>query len=86
MDRIDLIKVTQDLSLPQRNTVYLLQDSWDDWFTFETLYSVIYFYDGLNKHFIGYIKIGQKNQTARVPNLPNECLYFSDEFFSLGIN
>lgn len=40
MDRIDLIKVTQDLSLPQRNTVYLLHDSWDDWFTFETEYSV----------------------------------------------
>lgn len=86
MDRIDLIKVTQDLSLPQRNTVYLLHDSWDDWFTFETEYSVIYFDDELNKHFIGYIKIGQKNQTARVPNLPNECLHFSDEFFSLGIN
>ena len=64
MDRIDLIKVTQDLSLPQRNTVYLLHDSWDDWFTFETEYSVIYFDDELNKLIIGYIKIGQKNQTA----------------------
>ncbi len=85
MDRVDTIRVTSDLT-PQKNTVYLLHDNWDDWFKFETEYRVIYYDEKLNRHAIGYVKIGQKNQTERVPNLPEECSSFPDKFFSLGIN
>ena len=86
MDRVERIRVTHDLTMPKQNTVYLIHDNWDDWFTFETEYNVVYYDDKKEKHFIGYVKIGQKNQVERVPNLPEECDCFSEEFFSLGIN
>ena len=81
-----MIKVVPFVSMPQKNTVYLIHDNWDDWFTFETEYKVLYYDDKLDKHIIGYVKIGEKYQKTRIPNLPEECICFSDDFFSLGIN
>lgn len=65
---------------------YLLTDSWDDWFEFNTLYSLFIFDEEGNRHSIGGVKIGQfemaeKQRRAEIP----ECFDILDErFFSLG--
>ena len=86
MDKIKIIKVADIIFEPQKNTLYLIHNNWDDWFTFETEYRAEYYDDKLEKYSIGYVKVGERNQKNRVPNLPEECLEFSEDFFSLGIN
>lgn len=63
------------------DNVYLQNNSWDDWFEFETVYGVRY----LNKH-IGYIKIGKIGQTERRACLPNSFTCLPEGYFSLGTN
>lgn len=84
MQRINKIKIVSFLNSLEEKTIYLIHDNWDDWFTYETTYSVIYVDELRNKHIIGTIKIGQVNQNQRIPDLPKECKKFSEDFFSLG--
>lgn len=65
--------------------IYLLNDSWDDWFTFETLFQAVYFRNGEHLR-IGGVKIGKKGQTTRRPILPGEFTELSEDYFSLGAN
>ena len=69
-----------------KSRAYLLSDSWDDWFTFSTLYSLIIFDDKRKRHIIGEVKIGETDmeQDQRRPNLPDEFESLDDTFFSLG--
>ena len=76
-------------SLPNNlttNTAYLINDNWDDWFEFETLYKL--FYDDINnqRHTIGYVKIGQFNMSKeqRRATLPDTFQNLNENFFSLG--
>lgn len=44
----------------RKNTVYLLNDAWDDWFRYETQYRVEYIdLNGESKK-IGFVKIAEK--------------------------
>lgn len=61
------------------NKVYLINSNWDDWFEFETVYTVYY----LN-NYIGGVKIGRKGQTERRAFLPSSFEHLPDGFFSLG--
>ena len=61
------------------NIVYLLNNNWDDWFEFETVYNVYY----LNRA-IGCIKIGRRGQTERRAPLPPLFDKLPDDYFSLG--
>lgn len=65
--------------------IYLLNDQWDDWFTYETLFQVVYCNYG-DQERIGSVKIGKKNQSERRPELPKEFTELGEEFFSLGVN
>lgn len=65
------------------NTIYLIQDNWDDWFTYSTLFNVRYVDEKGKKHKIGGVKIGQRDQ-GRSPELPNKFKQLSEDFFSLG--
>jgi len=69
-----------------RDIVYLVEDNWDDWFTYSTLY-FMYYIDkkGIN-HEIGGVKIGQRKQTGRRPQLPVSFTELDDRFFSLGLS
>lgn len=68
------------------NVIFLFHSSWDDWFTYSTLYT-LYYYDneGLSYNF-GSIKIGQFNMESgqRTPKLPDSFEVLNDNFFSLG--
>lgn len=66
-----------------KNTIYLILDNWDDWFTYSTLFRVRYIDNTGKKHMMGGVKIGQKNQ-GRSPKLPEKFEKLNDEFFSLG--
>jgi predicted ATPase len=68
------------------NTAYLVTDNWDDWFEFETLYSLVVIDDKGQRHNIGGVKIGQfsMSEGQRKPKIPNNFDSLGDEFFSLG--
>lgn len=86
MGYINKIKVVDSINtirLQERN-IYLIHDGWNDWFKYETLFSVVYIDDDKKQNFLGAVKIAQINQNDRSPQLPDETSQFDDRFFSLG--
>nr|QRW41067.1 hypothetical protein [bacterium] len=77
-------KVVDSVWSGEINTIYLVNNNWDDWFTYETVFDVVYFDSDGNRKSIGAVKIGQKNQKGRRPVLPAKFGKIGDEFFSLG--
>ena len=76
-------------TLPQVNTsdtVYLINNNWDDWFEFETLYQLFYDDYDNQRHSIGYVKIGQFNMSKeqRRASLSENFNDLNENFFSLG--
>ena len=65
---------------------YLLEDNWNDWFEFQTLYTLWVVDAESNEHLIGGVKVGEfsmpKGQPR--PNLPQAFTELGDRFFSLG--
>ncbi len=66
--------------------VYLINNKWDDWFEFETLYQLFYDDSSRQRHTIGYVKIGQINmqRDQRRASLPTIFSNLDENFFSLG--
>lgn len=69
-----------------KNTFYLIEDSWDDWFTYSTLYDLVYFDQNSKEYRIGSLKIGQfgMEQNQRRPKIPRSFECLDSQFFSLG--
>jgi hypothetical protein len=69
-----------------RDVVYLLEDGWDDWFRFNSMYVVTYYDSSSKVHRVGEVKIGQFGMTngQRRPAIPEEFERLSEQFFSLG--
>ncbi|ELY2473212.1 AAA family ATPase [Cronobacter sakazakii] len=87
-------------SLPTQGipkTVYLLKENWNDWFYWETLFTMIYCdLDGKFNR-IGELKIAQKSMKsesecnsdeekvwAKKPDIPDVFPFLNDVYFSLG--
>lgn len=70
----------------QENTIYLVEDQWDDWFRYSTMYQVILCAPNQINKRLGSIKIGQFNMQddQRRPNLPSIFKNLDPNFFSLG--
>jgi ABC-type cobalamin/Fe3+-siderophores transport system ATPase subunit len=70
----------------ESNTAYLINDNWDDWFEFSTLYSLYYNDTNNNKTCIGNVKIGQTNmeEAQRRANISENFTSLSEIYFSLG--
>jgi predicted ATPase len=68
------------------NCAVLLEDEWDDWFQFSTMYSVFLFDEEGNQQSLGSVKIGQVDmkQDQRRPDLPKSFTELDERFFSLG--
>ena len=66
--------------------VLLVEDQWDDWFEFSTMYTVYVFDAGGIRHHIGSVKIGQFGMATkqRRPALESDFESLDDRFFSLG--
>lgn len=54
-----------------KDTIYLILNNWDDWFTYSTLFKVRYIDKNGIKHKMSGVKIGQKGQ-GRSPRLPEK--------------
>lgn len=65
---------------------FLVIDHWDDWFKYNTLYSLILVDDQGNRHDIGGVKIGQfkMKDGQRRPEIPQDFEQLDEQFFSLG--
>ncbi len=76
------------MSLPDegQDIGVLVEDNWNDWYEFRTLYYLRYFDQMGARHDIGGVKIGQfqmgKDQDR--PYLPKEFFELDDRFFSVG--
>ena len=68
------------------NQAYLLEDDWDDWFKFNTLYSLVIFDEDGERHALGGVKIGQFAMAdgQRRAAIPESFDNLDDRFFSLG--
>ena len=84
--RFRVIPNSGDIPKEGQDIGYLLEDNWDDWFKYKTLYVLTYFDNAGEKHNIGGVKIGQFEMEAsqRRPNLPNDFEELDERFFSLG--
>jgi ABC-type branched-subunit amino acid transport system ATPase component len=75
-------------NLPQqaRSQAFLVNDNWDDWFKFATLYVLVFVDENGQRHKIGGVKIGQFNMTRdqRRAALDGEFEALDERFFSLG--
>lgn len=67
--------------------VFLIQDSWNDWWKYQTLYSIYVAHNG-ELEWIGSTKIGNKklkyvNEMLSV-DIPEEFQEIGEDYFSLG--
>jgi len=69
-----------------RSQAYLVIDGWDDWFKYNTMYTLFVFDDEGEKHNIGSVKIGEFAMAdgQRRPNIPEEFDQLGEQFFSVG--
>lgn len=81
----------KDFSCPNtpKDQVYLIEDLWNDWFDYKTLYTLVYVDNKGIKHKIGGVKIGEFNMKPHSdhyvkPDIPNSFEELSEGFFSLG--
>lgn len=71
---------------------YLIHIDWNDWFKFETLYSLVVVDGAGQRHDIGGVKIGSRGlqgssvagPNARIPAVPQSFDVLPEGFFSLG--
>lgn len=68
------------------NVAYLAIDEWDDWFKYNTMYSLLYVDDASLVHRVGSVKIGQFGMIAeqRRPAINEGFDELDERFFSLG--
>lgn len=77
-----LFKVLNNLSEIEPDSeevVHLIQDDWNDWWEFKTLYQVY-----IGNNYIGSVKIGSNILKEKRPNLPETFTELDKDFYSLG--
>lgn len=70
--------------IEKRNIIVLNHSSWDDWFSYNTLYRVSHYDEDCNESVLGAVKIGEFNMEGRTPRLPEKFTSLDDTFFSVG--
>lgn len=63
---------------------FLLEDNWNDWFKYSTMYYLIVFDNAGVLHDLGRVKIGQANMVTARPAIPEEFTTLEADFFSIG--
>lgn len=73
-------------SADAKDRAYLLTDNWDDWFEYNTMYTLVVYDEKGNRRQIGSVKIGQFNmeKDQRRAAIPTNFHALDDRFFSLG--
>lgn len=72
----------------KKNSFLLLHDNWNDYWEYETTYSLYYFPNDYSEVFLGEVKIGDvdldEDPKRRSPNLPSTFDTLDKGFFSIG--
>lgn len=72
----------------KKNSFLLLHDNWNDYWEYETTYSLYYFPNDYSEVFLGEVKIGDvdldEDSKRRSPNLPSTFDTLDKGFFSVG--
>lgn len=81
-----VLPVDSDLKNEPINTVYLLNDNWNDWYKYKTMFQVFYKKYNDESVYIGSVKIGdtKMNFEEKTPDIPRDFSYLTNNFFSLG--
>ena len=87
-----VIQSYSDAALMGESRAYLIHSNWNDWFKFETLYSLVVVDAAGKHHDIGGVKIGSRGlqgssvagPNARIPAVPLIFDVLPEGFFSLG--
>jgi ABC-type molybdenum transport system ATPase subunit/photorepair protein PhrA len=87
--RVRCLVVPTQFKIPDQilNSAVLIEDAWDDWFTYETTYHLWYYDEDGDVTKVGRLKIGERGMTEdqRRPDLPCEFEQLDKkQFFSLG--
>ena len=62
--------VSNSLSCIHKSNVFaLITDNWDDWFTYQTMYTLVFINNSHNVMNIGSVKIGELNLDKGKPNI-----------------
>ena len=83
---IEVIPIGGSLPNTAKNAAFLITDSWNDWFKYNTMYNAFYFDNEGVSHHIGDVKIGEFGMTKdqKRPRVPEKFELLSGDFFSLG--
>ena len=73
-----------NVSVNRKNCVVLIDDTWNDWNIFRTMFSLVYYNESGDCTPLGRTKIGQKGLQNGRPEIPNNFTKLTDEYFSLG--
>lgn len=70
----------------QPNSGYLIEDQWNDWFKYRTMYDLYIIDSSSERIYIGKVKIGQyaMDEKQQRPDLPSHFTTLDSQFFSLG--
>lgn len=84
--RFKVLGVADRVPAAGTSKAYLIEDNWDDWFKYSTLYSLVVFDEAGTRHRIGGVKVGEveMNDSQRRPDLPSSFTQLEESFFSLG--
>lgn len=68
------------------NIAYLIEDNWNDWWEYKTMYDLHYVDNNGTIHYIGSVKIGEFSMESdqERPNLLPNFTDIGDNYFSLG--
>lgn len=84
--KFKILPVNSIVEAEDEEGFYLIEDNWNDWWEYKTLYQLYYKDSAKEAEYIGGIKIGQTemDKDQMRPNLDEEFDYLEDEFFSIG--
>jgi len=82
--RFEVVQKGQINRTFKEDVVYLYKDGWNDWFHYYTLFHLHYLDKDGEQHELGSLKIGQRNMTSGIPEVPTVFERLEEDFFSLG--
>lgn len=78
--------VNQLIPATSEPTIYLAKDNWNDWYTWQTMYTVMVFMPDGSSHRLGSVKIGQRGMAEgnASTRLPETFESLGQSYFSIG--
>ena len=70
--------------LTEKNKIALIEDNWNDWHKYKTMYTMLYYDEDGNYEIIGSVKIGEVDLESERPHIKNDFTKLDVNFFSLG--